>query len=164
MNCLDRSPEPSTPCGNAGRRAITASAPDVIGTSEMSCGSHTRRTPPALRMGGLRISNEWLCGSRIRRDPATTIGRRLSPGDVLRPRGDRTSDADVTCYSFRLAPHRFAAFRDTIADAPVFAPRNLDGNSRTQFPTPFFRTPFFRIENDGPVPRTIFGETPSQKR
>ena len=46
---------------------------------------------------------------------------------MLRPRGDRTSDADVTCYSFRLAPHRFAAFRDTIADAPVFAPRNLDG-------------------------------------
>jgi hypothetical protein len=25
-----------------------------------------------------------------------------------------------------------------------------------------FQTPFFRIENDGPVPRTIFGETPSQ--
>jgi hypothetical protein len=42
-------------------------------------------------------------------------------------------------------------------DAPVFAPRNLDGNSHTQF-----QTPFFRIENDGPVPRTIFGETPSK--
>src|SRR4029077_11648443 len=27
-----RSPEPSTPCGNAGLCAMTASAPDVIGT------------------------------------------------------------------------------------------------------------------------------------
>jgi hypothetical protein len=25
-------------------------------------------------------------------------------------------------------------------------------------------TPFFRIENDGPVPRAIFGETPSQNK
>jgi hypothetical protein len=49
--------------------------------------------------------------------PRRPIGRRLSPGDVLRPRGDRTSDADVTCYSFRLAPHRFAAFPELEARA-----------------------------------------------
>ena len=65
--------------------------------------------------------------------------------------------------SLRAAERKRADVARARSDAPVFAPRNLDGNSRTQFPTPFFRTPFFRIENDGPVPRTIFGETPSQK-